>query len=223
MAKRSCKKGGAAGTGATPKKLKDQYGGCGCAAATPKPNNQSGGMAPACLKNPDVSKYTNPCKGANIHNTNQIGGGCGCNKNKKNMNQYKLNLPGMVQSAGGVSVNVEEMIAGQPRYDSYDDCCQPALVGGKLVSGAASGSQPACGAQYGGKKHTKSKKSKKSKKPKGNKKGKGKGKKRTKKQKGGQKSKPSEFPFKGENSNFSQDMKEHTFDETQPDYSVNAI
>lgn len=204
MAKKSIKRGGGPGSGATPEKLM----------------NQKGGTAPACLPEPDVKKYTNPCKHANIHNTNLVGGGCGCNK-KKSMNNYRVKLPGML--GGGVSVNVEEMIAGQPRYDSYDDCCQPGLVGGKLVQGAASGSQPACGAQYGGKKHNKkAKKSKKVKKSKKSKKGK-KGKKGTKKQKGGKKSQPANFPFKGDKSNFSQDMKDHTFDETQPDYSVNSI
>jgi len=63
---------------------------------------------------------------------------------------------------------------------------------------------------------------KKGKKTKKSKKGK-KGKKVTKKQKGGRQSEPSNYPFEGDNSNFSQDMGDHTFDETQPDYSTNAI
>ena len=188
---------------------------------------KKGGAAPACLPEPDVKKYMNPCKGANIHNTNMIGGGCGCNKNKSLKN--RINIAGMLQqSAGGSSVDVSQMIAGQPVINSYDDCCPPALIGGKLVSGAASGSQPVCGGQSGGKKSKKSKKAKKVKKTKKSKKAKKvkktkKSKKAKKGQKGGRKSKPSEYPFKGDNSNFSQDMNEHTFDETQPDYSANAI
>ena len=80
--------------------------------------------------------------------------------------------PTGAQAGAGYSTNPEQQIAGMPVYDKYDDCCQPALVSGKLVEGGNAGA--ICGNQMGGSKNKKrrtqkrnnSKKSKSSNKPK---------------------------------------------------------
>ena len=81
--------------------------------------------------------------------------------------------PSGVQTGAGFSTNPEQQIAGMPVYDKYDDCCQPALVSGKLVEGGKAGA--ICGNQMGGKnkklktqKRNNSKKSKSSNKSKRN-------------------------------------------------------
>jgi hypothetical protein len=55
--------------------------------------------------------------------------------------------PSGVQAGAGYSTNPKEQIAGMPVYNKYDDCCQPALVSGKLVEGGKAGA--ICGNQNG--------------------------------------------------------------------------
>lgn len=50
---------------------------------------------------------------------------------------------GLSQVGAGYSVGVEDMIAGQPVYNKYDECCSPVLNRGKLVS--SSSHTPVCG------------------------------------------------------------------------------
>ena len=110
---------------------------------------QKGGVAPSCVSSVDTSRYT--ChKSANLHNNPQAssdldaaytkasgmrGGGsvhpsgCGCSSSTKDFNGYLNEVKAQLgQSGGGVSTMVEDMIAGQPVYKSYDDCCPPSLV-----------------------------------------------------------------------------------------------
>jgi hypothetical protein len=47
------------------------------------------------------------------------------------------------QLGGGFSPDPAEYIAGNPVIKGYDDCCPPAIVGGKLMFGAPD--QPLCG------------------------------------------------------------------------------
>lgn len=61
---------------------------------------------------------------------------------------------GNFQSGGsGFSINPEEMIGGLPSRSKYDSCCQPAVLGNKLVFGNDGNS--ICGSQVGGKKRRK--------------------------------------------------------------------
>lgn len=222
---------------------------------------QSGGVAPSCVGSSGVDRYMNNCNQANIHNTKledveldaafkaasvQSGGqldgvmnpethpkDCGCGSKIQNFDQYMNNVASQLgQSGGGYSVNPEEMIAGLPVYQKYDDCCSPSIVGGKLkLSSMNSPGTPMCGSgasQSGGaKKSKKSKKSKSKKSKKSKKSRKSKSKKSKRKMKGGmyRRSKPAEYPdsYDTEEGNFSDDMTKRVFDETQPNYSVNQI
>lgn len=171
--------------------------------------------------------------GANIV---QGGGKCGDNGvgtgNPKNntFKSYLENLDKQLdishQRGGGVSTDPSEFIAGMPVYKAYDDCCPPAIVGGKLQFGAPD--QPVCGfgavkggsrcktiKRVGKKRISKKRISKKS-----------------KVQRGGDftgidRSKPAAFAdaFNGPMGVFEypNDMSKRTFDETQPNYSVHAI
>lgn len=109
-------------------------------------------------------------------------------------------------TGGGVTTDVSEMIAGQPVYKGYDDGHPPALINGKLLFGTPDKS--IC--RGGGKtrKH-KNKKNKRS---------------RKQYQKGGAPA-PYNEAFNGPQSMFMypDDMSKHTFDETQPNWSPNAI
>ena len=95
------------------------------------------------------------------------------------------------QRGGGYSTNPENMIAGMPSYDKYDDCCQPLLSKGRITTSLSS--KPLCGsgAQRGGaknknKKRRTSRKNNRKEKRRTKKKSRGKGKKQNKKnQKGG--------------------------------------
>jgi hypothetical protein len=134
--------------------------------------------------------------------------------------QLDLNMGG-----GGFTTDPSEFIAGQPVYKSYDDCCPPAIVNGNLKFGAPD--QPICGfgAIRGGSRKTKKQRGKKNK---------SNYRKQMQKQmqKGGDwnavgRSKPAMFSdaFNGPKGVFAypEDMTKRTFDETQPNYSVNAI
>jgi len=142
--------------------------------------------------------------------------------------QLDLNMGG-----GGFTTDPSEFIAGQPIYKAYDDCCPPAIVNGNLKFGAPD--QPVCGfgAVRGGSRKTKKQHGKKNKKH-NSKKYKSKSRKQMQKQKqmGGDwnavgRSKPAVFSdaFNGPKGVFAypDDMSKRTFDETQPNYSVNAI
>lgn len=227
---------------------------------------KKGGMAPSCISSPNVDKYMASCHTANIHNSNpqasldldskfmnyknsiplsQSGGkdkypaNCSCGAKLQSFEEYMNNISKQLGQRGGAySVNPEEMIAGLPIYQKYDDCCPPAVVGGKLK--LSNIGDPICNAgvnKTGGSKSKRTNKkntSKKVKKSKTNKsktnksqKNKSKGNKSRKNMKGGmyRSSKPADFPksFETVKSNFSDDMKTRVFDETQPNYSVNQI
>ena len=220
---------------------------------------KKGGMAPSCISSPNVDKYMSSCHTANIHNSNpqasldskfmnykdnvplnQSGGkdkhpaNCSCGAKLQTFEDYMNNISKQLGQRGGAySVNPEEMIAGLPVYQKYDDCCPPAVVGGKLK--LSNIGEPICNAgvnKTGGSKSKRTNKkntSKKVKKSKTNKskKNKSRGNKSRKNMKGGmyRSSKPADFPksFETEKSNFSDDMKTRVFDETQPNYSVNQI
>jgi hypothetical protein len=168
--------------------------------------------------------------GANIV---QGGGKCGDdgvgtgNPKNNTFKSYLENLDKQLdishQRGGGFSTDPSEFIAGMPVYKAYDDCCPPAIVGGKLQFGAPD--QPVCGfgAVKGGGRKKKSTK-------RGNRKHRS-GKK-SKVQRGGDftnigRSKPAAYAdaFNGPMGVFEypDDMTKRTFDETQPNYSVRAI
>lgn len=163
----------------------------------------------------------------------QGGGKCGDdgvgtgNPKSETFKQYLENLDKQLdishQRGGGFSTDPSEFIAGMPVYKAYDDCCPPAIVGGKLQFGAPD--QPVCGfgAVKGGGRN-KNKNSKRGSKKRGGKK--------SKVQRGGDftgvgRSKPAAFAdaFNGPMGVFEypDDMSKRTFDETQPNYSVRAI
>lgn len=149
-----------------------------------------------------------------------------------------------MQTAGGFSTDPSEYIAGLPVYKAYDDCCPPAIVNNQLVMGAPD--QPVCGlgAIKGGARRrsraTSSRKQKRSTKrsSKNNKSRRVSKRKndnhRSRQQRGGgdfvysaNQSKPAPMSeaFNGPMGVFRypDDMMTRTFDEVQPNYSVNAI
>lgn len=140
-----------------------------------------------------------------------------------NVNQ-KLNLN---MNGGGFTTDPSEYIAGLPVYKSYDDCCPPVIVNDKLMFGSPG--KPVCGhgaVSGGARKNTKTQKKQFQRKQ--NKKSNYK----KKKQQGGDwnsvgRSKPAMYSnaFNGPKGVFAypEDMSKRTFDETQPNYSVNAI
>ena len=237
---------------------------------------KKGGMAPSCISSPNVDKYMSSCHTANIQNSNpqasleldskfmnykdnvplcQSGGqdkhpaNCSCGSKLQTFEEYMNKISRQLGQRGGAySVNPEEMIAGLPIYQKYDDCCPPAVIGGKLK--LSNIGEPICNSgvnKMGGSKSKRnnkntSRKIKKSKNNNKSKKNKSRGhksrghksrgnksreNKSKKKMNGGmyRRSKPADFPrsFETEQSNFSDDMKTRVFDETQPNYSVNQI
>lgn len=125
-------------------------------------------------------------------------------------------------SGGGYIVDPSQYIGGMPRIGHYDDCCPPAIVGGKILQ--AGPDQRVCGLgalppMTGGKrKHTKKNKSKKSKK--------------SNKQRGGDftsvgRSKPATMSdaFSGQPSYFDDgvDLSKRHFEEVQPNYGPLAM
>ena len=116
--------------------------------------------------------------------------------------------PSGKQEGAGYSTNPEQQIAGMPVYDKYDDCCQPALVRGKLVEGGKAGA--ICGNQMGGKtKKVPSKRKYKSKKV-------SKGKKRGKMNGGSRSAKYPSESHSGLNSDFDPSGKGKKFEGKQP-------
>jgi len=135
--------------------------------------------------------------------------------------QLDLNMGG-----GGFTTDPSEYIAGLPVYKSYDDCCPPVIVNGNLKFGEPDQAVCGFGAVRGGSRKTKKQHSKKQR----NKKSKSNY--RKQKQQGGDwnavgRSKPAMYSdaFNGPKGVFAypDDMTKRTFDETQPNYSVNAI
>ena len=222
---------------------------------------QKGGVAPACVSGVDVSKYT--CSGgANIHNNPQgakdldaaftkaskmSGGGkkhpsgCGCSSSTTEFNQYLKEVGRQLgQSGGGVTTLVDEMIAGQPVFKAYDDCCPPSLVGGKLKFGAPGKSTCGSGMRGGAKKSKRSSYSRRSNKRSQSKesnkrsqsrrssKSKGRARKmnRSRKQKGGhyKNSKPAQYPKAHETtkSHFGE-VTEKDFTQRQPFFNEMSI
>lgn len=219
-------------------------------------NKQKGGVAPSCVNGVDVSRYTCHSK-ANIHNNPQgnrdldavfkraskmqSGGnvskhpsGCGCSSQATDFKGYLKEVSSQLgQSGGGYSMDIKNMIAGQPEIRKYDDCCPPALIGGKLKFGLPGKST--CGGNMGGgarkkqrsKKMNKSNKSSKSHKSKNmSRTNKSKKMNRTRKQKGGHysKSKPAQYPKAHETakSHFGE-VTEKDFSQRQPFFNEMSI
>lgn len=179
----------------------------------------SGGACPPNVKPMTFKSYLQDVAG-------KLGSGVD-NLSNGNLEQKMAGVDGHptgVQSGAGFSTNPEQQIAGMPVYDKYDDCCQPALVSGKLVEGGKAGA--ICGNQMGGRnnrrktqKRNNSKKSKSSKRKtqKRNNSTNSKGKRKAKKQKGG--SRPADFPnesHSGLNSDFDPMGKGKNFKGKQP-------
>lgn len=162
-----------------------------------------------------------------LRTSKEISGGSGLSSNfdSNSLEMEKAKSDGHPQLGGsGFSINPEEMIGGLPGRAKYDSCCQPAVIGGKLVQGK--GTDAICGNQMGGKrsstkKRSSSKRNSKSNRAKSTKKrvSKSKNSKKPNKQSGG---KPSEYPFKGENSNFDHLADNKDFSGKQPYWSVDT-
>lgn len=166
-----------------------------------------------------------------LRTSKEISGGAGVASNfdTTTLEMEAAKADGHPQSGGsGFSINPEEMIGGLPGRAKYDSCCQPAVIGGKLVQGQDT--QALCGNQMGGKRSSKKSKSKKTKRSKRN--SKNKKRKQTKKkmhkrkrvskgkkQSGGN---PAKFPFSGENSNFDHLAEGKDFAGKQPYWSVDT-
>lgn len=178
-----------------------------------------------------------------LSNQYNIVGGGKSTKNEQNMDAMQLiqditntsTTPDLTSEStseptvgGGFTTDPSEYIAGLPVYKAYDDCCPPAIVGGDLKFGAPD--QPVCGLgaiRGGGRaKNNRNKKSKKHSK---------RASKRSHKrvQRGGadwvysKSSVPAPYAdaFNGAPSVFKypDDMMGRKFDETQPNYTPNAI
>lgn len=161
-----------------------------------------------------------------LRTSKEIAGDSGMSSNFNNtlLELEAAKTDGYPQSGGsGFSINPEEMIGGLPGRTKYDSCCQPAVIGGKLLQGKDT--QSLCGNQMGGKR--KSKKTKKTKLKSKHKKH-SQTKKRIskrkrvckgKKQSGGN---PAKYPFKGENSNFDYLAEGKDFAGKQPYWGVDT-
>ena len=133
---------------------------------------------------------------------------------------------------GAFSVNVESQIAGQPVYVSYPDKYAPALINGKLeLTAPGSG----CGAMTRGGSRKSKKHSRKNKKDNKNKRG-GAAKKthrrrhsmrksrsQLRKHRGGSMPAPYADAYKGETSNFMDDMTKRDFACSQPNWSASCV
>jgi hypothetical protein len=153
-------------------------------------------------------------------------------------NLSKLVPNKLTKVGGGFSTDTSKYIAGLPVYKPYDDCCPPAIVNNQLVQGAPD--QPVCGlgAIKGGARRQQRKRasSRKHKHKRSSIKKNRNSKRRsnTRRQGGGgdfvysaTKSTPAPMTdaFNGPDGVFRypDDMMTRTFDEVQPNYSVNAI
>lgn len=167
------------------------------------------------------------------------GGGCGdegvntSGVKNSTFKQYVENMSKQLdlQMGGGYIVDPSQYIGGMPRIGHYDDCCPPAIIGGKIVQ--AGPDQRVCGLgavppMIGGKrKLTKKNKSKKSRKSNKSKKSR-----KSNKQRGGDftslgRSKPASMSdaFSGQPSYFDDgiDLSKRHFEEVQPNYGPLAI
>jgi len=134
-----------------------------------------------------------------------------------------------IQEGGGFSTDPSEYIAGLPVYKSYDDCCPPAIVNNQLVMGAPDQSVCGLGAIKGGARRRR--KTRASRKRSTRRKNTRRSRRHT--QRGGDfvysatKSTPAPMSdaFNGPQGVFRypDDMMSRAFNETQPNYSVNAI
>jgi hypothetical protein len=161
------------------------------------------------------------------------------NTNPFSSTNSNSNNNGTNHTGGGFSTDPSEYIAGLPVYKAYDDCCPPAIVNNQLVQGAPD--QPVCGlgaikggARRRSRKHKSSSKNKKNSRRNSKRKNNRQTRSRQERsQRGGDfvysatKSTPSPYSdaFNGPQGVFRypDDMKTRTFDEYQPNYSVNAI
>jgi hypothetical protein len=129
---------------------------------------------------------------------------------------------------GAFTVNVTSQIAGQPVYDSYPDKYAPALINGKLLMTAPGSS---CGAMARGGSRKSKKHSKKNSNRRGRKHTKAarrnnsmrKSRAQLRRHRGG--SMPASYPdaFKGETSNFMDDMTKREFGCSQPSWSPTCV
>ncbi len=143
-------------------------------------------------------------------------------KSSSNKSKSKSKSGSKKHSGGGYIVDPSQYIGGMPRIGHYDDCCPPAIIGGKIVQ--AGPDQRVCGLGAvppmagGRRKNSKNKKSKKTKK--------------SNKQRGGDftsigQSKPASLSdaFSGQPSYFDDgvDLSKRHFEEVQPNYGPLAI
>lgn len=137
-------------------------------------------------------------------------------------------------TGGGFSTDPSEYIAGLPVYKSYDDCCPPAIVNNQLVMGAPDQSVCGLGAIKGGaRRRRKTRASRKRSTRRRNTRRSRSSRRRRHTQRGGDfvysatKSTPAPMSdaFNGPQGVFRypDDMMSRAFNETQPNYSVNAI
>ena len=175
-------------------------------------------------------------QGGGAANCGDEGRGGAGNGKSETFKQYLDGLANQYAVGGGFTTDPSEYIAGRPVYKAYDDCCPPAIVNNQLVMGAPD--QPVCGlgAIKGGARRRRTRASRKQ----SARSRKTTNRRRTRRtrqtrqnQRGGDfvysttKSTPAPFAdaFNGPAGVFRypDDMKSRTFDETQPNYSVNAI
>ena len=129
---------------------------------------------------------------------------------------------------GAFSVDVAQQIAGMPAYQSYSDCCAPAILDHKLVIPSQASS---CGASVGGgtrrrsSRHRKgNKKQKYTKATRGSRRSARRSRsslkqRRNAAKRGGGMPAPYDIAFKGETSNFSDNMMNREFACSQPSWS----
>jgi hypothetical protein len=188
---------------------------------------------------------------------NLVGGGScgdeGSGTNNMKSSTFKQYLDGVSKSldvtagklsGGGYTVDTSQYVGGLPVIGGYDDCCPPAIVGGKIISSGPD--QPVCGPgaiRGGGRKNSTRSKKKKSKRNKNSTRSKKKKSKRNKNStrskkrfvmhlgggdfNGMRSSKPAMYndAFNGEPSLFEYpaDMSKRDFGATQPNYGPNAL
>ena len=161
----------------------------------------------------------------------------------RNLKNEAIDISNKSQNGGGFSTDPSEYIAGLPVYKAYDDCCPPAIVNNQLVMGAPDQSVCGLGAIKGGARRRRRSSSRRSSRrsSKNNKTARRISKhknvnRRTRRQRGGAvgdfvysatKSTPAPMSnaFNGPEGVFRypDDMMSRTFNEVQPNYSVNAI
>ena len=136
-------------------------------------------------------------------------------------------------TGGGFSTDPSEYIAGLPVYKSYDDCCPPAIVNNQLVMGAPDQSVCGLGAIKGGARRRRKTRASRKRSTRRKNTRHSRSSRRRHTQRGGDfvysatKSTPAPMSddFNGPQGVFRypDDMMSRAFNETQPNYSVNAI